>query len=736
MRKLIILLISVLCAASVNSKVEVHIERLQCISLGEQVEIGITLENPSPGRQMGGFDFLLRYDSALTLLTVEMGQLISDCQWEYFTFTQINNYTERMIAIADLNDGSHHPVCYGASSGVLAEMIFLVTNEESVIGDFLPIRWIWYDCGDNTVSSRSGDTLLISDEVYDFDGDSEYVITGEDGFPTLRGAPGECLGGGNGVERSMDFYNGGVDITGNDMENPVAYCPGDQVLVNDPGQCGAVAVFSATASDNCPGVTIDCIPPSETFFAVGRTTVSCIAVDASGNVDTCRFDVIVNDTAFPVAYCASDTVVGNDPGECGAVVDFDVTMSDNCTGTIHCTPVPGAFFPVGTTSVTCIAVDGSGHGDVCSLAVTVNDTESPIASCPADIVVGNDPGLCGAVVSFDISATDNCSGVTVIATPPSGSLFDIGTTPVWVVATDIAGNADTCQFQVTVSDTTKPVVVCPADIEVPNDSGRYGAVVDFDLFATDNCPGVVISVDPPSGTLFPIGTTPVQAIATDTTSHADTCSFNVTVLLNDPDGDGLPDWDDNCPDIFNPDQIDSDSDGFGDSCDACTDLDGDGFGDPGFPANTCDPDNCPSVSNPDQGDADLDGIGDSCDTCTDTDNDGYGDPGYPLNTCGVDNCPHDYNPDQDDTDGDGIGDACCCVDRGNVDGLIGPGGPVDISDLTYFVSYLFKSGPCFPCPEQANVDGLAGAGGPIDVADLTYLVVYLFKHGSSPPACP
>lgn len=107
--------------------------------------------------------------------------------------------------------------------------------------------------------------------------------------------------------------------------------------------------------------------------------------------------------------------------------------------------------------------------------------------------------------------------------------------------------------------------------------------------------------------------------------------------IADDDGDGTADDLDNCADISNPDQANSDSDPFGNACDE--DDDNDQFIDS--------LDNCPIHSNTDQSDIDDDGIGDVCDTDLDNDGVDFGD-----------NCPNHANSDQLDTDDDLIGNVC------------------------------------------------------------------------------
>ena len=184
--------------------------------------------------------------------------------------------------------------------------------------------------------------------------------------------------------------------------------------------------------------------------------------------------------------------------------------------------------------------------------------------------------------------------------------------------------------------------------------------------------------------------------------EVDVCPFSVgekysgwvSNAKEDNDGDGCRDIDedldrdnddivndkDNCPNINNRDQRDTDNDGIGEVCD--TDKDNDGI--------TNDIDNCLQTKNPDQlnydedkfgdlcdNDDDNDSLADSVDSCpqgvtgwtsaietTDLDQDGCQDSSEDLDDDAdlipdlSDNCPLVTNSTQEDDDGNGVGNTC------------------------------------------------------------------------------
>ena len=94
-------------------------------------------------------------------------------------------------------------------------MSFLVSNDRTYECQYAPIRFIWYACGDNTLSDKSGDTLYISRDVYDYN--NLIPITDISApFPSWFGANMSCdvfLNDGKPDPiRCIDFVNGGVDI--------------------------------------------------------------------------------------------------------------------------------------------------------------------------------------------------------------------------------------------------------------------------------------------------------------------------------------------------------------------------------------------------------------------------------------------------------------------------------------------------------------------------------------------
>jgi len=333
------------------------------------------------------------------------------------------------------------------------------------------------------------------------------------------------------------------EVTVNDTEDPTISCPAD-ITVNSGTDCSLLVTYAdPTASDNCNVASLDLIEglPSGSDFPAGVTTVTFQATDDSGNSITCSFDVTVIEEGLPIITCPEDIEQSTDPGECSAIVTYDLpTASDDCsevTLTLIEGLDPGEVFPLGTTLITYEATDEAGNSASCSFNVTITDDEAPSFDCPADVSIPTDPGNCGAVYTFGLpTATDNCSAdlvVTQTAGPPSGTELPPGSTVFSFETTDEAGNPSTCSYTVTVNDTEAPVISdCPADILIELDPSTCDSIVNFTTpQVSDNCDATLEQTSGPvSGTSLAPGTYDVVFIATDLAGNTDTCSFLVEVL--------------------------------------------------------------------------------------------------------------------------------------------------------------------------------------------------------------
>ncbi|WP_431135329.1 BspA family leucine-rich repeat surface protein [Psychroserpens mesophilus] len=334
------------------------------------------------------------------------------------------------------------------------------------------------------------------------------------------------------------------DVIIDDVTAPV---PDIATLADITAECEVTSLTPPTATDNCGTVTVthNATLPITTQ---GTTTITWTYDDGYGNTATQNQDIIIDDVTAPTFNsCPSSTSVNNDPGTCGANVNYTIpTATDICgTTTVTQTDITGLtsgdFFPIGTTTLEYTANDGLGNTSVCSFTITVIDNEAPTITCPSAVVVNADTNCEITSVTLGTPTTnDNCGIATVTNNLAAQLPLPVGNhTVIWTV-TDNAGLTNTCTQQVTVIDNTAPVITCPTPNPIYNtDAGECDATLSFTVTATDFCNASPIISYEVSGTPisfpydFPIGTTTVDVTADDGNGSTSTCSFDVVVEDNE-----------------------------------------------------------------------------------------------------------------------------------------------------------------------------------------------------------
>lgn len=302
----------------------------------------------------------------------------------------------------------------------------------------------------------------------------------------------------------------------------------------------------------------------QTFDSVGTFLNSCgnagtgnnefngpqgIAADASGNTyvaDTSNDRVQkfgAPSATPPTAIAGADQTV-----ECAGAttpVSLDGSASTAGSGSINSytwsegstTLGTGATLsvslPAGSHNITLTVTDTGGGSDTDDVVVNITDTVAPVIHLNGDNPLTvechttfTDPGA---------TATDACAGSVPVNSSGTVDANTPGTYEIHYTASDGTHTANATRT-VNVVDTTAPSISCPADIVVtlPPNSNATSAVVNYPaVTASDSCSSSVsVASSPPSGSVFPIGTTTVNATAADGNGHTASCSFHVTVLYN------------------------------------------------------------------------------------------------------------------------------------------------------------------------------------------------------------
>jgi hypothetical protein len=320
-------------------------------------------------------------------------------------------------------------------------------------------------------------------------------------------------------------------VTVRDTTAPTLTCPGN-LSVQATSTTGATVSYPpAAASDAVSAVTLSYSHASGSHFEVGTTPVSVTATDEAGNASNCSFTVTVQLPPAPESTCPV-SVVSEATSSSGAMVSYaPATATGSQPLSVSYSQGSGTAFALGTTSVTATATDSLGRTQSCTFTITVRDTTAPLLSCGADLVA-EAAGPDGAAVSFTPPTASDAvtSTPSVSVSHSSGSIFPLGITQVTASVTDLAGNASTCTFTVTVRDTTAPSLTCGADV-VAEATVPDGATVNFTpptatdaVTATPN-----LTLSHVAGSRFPLGTTLITVTASDETGNATSCTFSVTV---------------------------------------------------------------------------------------------------------------------------------------------------------------------------------------------------------------
>jgi len=313
--------------------------------------------------------------------------------------------------------------------------------------------------------------------------------------------------------------------------NPNTY----SISAGVPAVTGFTPVVNATLSGSPLSISLPANVPAGTYqFIISVKNASgCVSTNQTFTVDF--VDIIPPVISGCPANITVSTGVGSTTCDKSATWT-QPTATDNCIPAAGLTwtknYLPGAIFPVGTTTVTYTVKDLANNTATCSFTVTVNDNTPPTFTPPGAITVYTNASCVADTTSastgIPTSLFDNCTSVGSLIVSHTNGVKTVGAcigsysfTRTWKVK-DAAGNFVTGTQLITVADNTKPTftfippvnAISCTDSQLPTFTGQP--------IATDNCGG---SVSITYSDVTVAGSCPQNSIVTRTFKATD-CSGN------------------------------------------------------------------------------------------------------------------------------------------------------------------------------------------------------------------
>ena len=244
-------------------------------------------------------------------------------------------------------------------------------------------------------------------------------------------------------------------------------------------------------------------------------------------------------TCSSTLICPSNISEYTNAVNCSALVTYNLpSIQSNCSSSTLIRSfgaASGSQFSGITNEIIYTLTDQSGTISSCSFNIGVVDITSPSLTCPPDATIDNDPGACSALVTFEEPLySDNCPNALLSYNFSFGNphVFHVGSYQLGFTVVDQAGNQATCMYNITIEDVEPAEVICPADISINAPTNQCFAQVTYILITTnDNCGinNIYLIQGLPSGSIFPVGNTPVCYETQDASLNNASCCFNIEV---------------------------------------------------------------------------------------------------------------------------------------------------------------------------------------------------------------